>query len=280
MVRRITAKDLTDQIRTEEPSQSQSSDHGRVPPPVPSARDPGAPPVLPPLPAQAALSGPEAPAPPAPSPAPPAAAAAAAPARQRELGRRRTKKGRKQTAVRRLPTAGPRARLRALAPPTAGAPASAAEAEKPPQRRHPKSRFYRRTQRKSATPRKFKPGTVALREIRFYQKTSDLLISKAGFARLVREVVSAHSGDVQRRIQGGALLALQEAAEKEAVRLFEDANLAAVGSTPCIKLHHLKYMHGLTCAKLSHFAATLQAGDCRAQGYPARQEDLLKDGCL
>ena len=36
--------------------------------------------------------------------------------------------------------------------------------------------------------RRYKPGTVALREIRRYQRSTDLLISKLPFARVVREV--------------------------------------------------------------------------------------------
>lgn len=37
-------------------------------------------------------------------------------------------------------------------------------------------------------PHKFRPGTVALREIRKYQKSTELLIRKLPFQRLVREI--------------------------------------------------------------------------------------------
>jgi histone H3 len=74
--------------------------------------------------------------------------------------------------------------------------------------------------------RRYRPGTVALREIRRYQKATDLLIRKAPFQRLVREIAQDMKKDV--RIQSTALLALQEAAEMHLIQLFEDANLCAL----------------------------------------------------
>jgi hypothetical protein len=41
----------------------------------------------------------------------------------------------------------------------------------------------------ASKPRRYRPGTVALREIRKYQKSTDLLLQKAKFARLVRELL-------------------------------------------------------------------------------------------
>ena len=75
-------------------------------------------------------------------------------------------------------------------------------------------------------PRRYRPGTVALREIRRYQKSAELLIKKLPFQRLVREL----SQDVKKnlRYQGTAVLALQEAAESYLVGLDEDANLCAI----------------------------------------------------
>jgi len=75
-------------------------------------------------------------------------------------------------------------------------------------------------------PHRYRPGTVALREIRRYQKSSDLLIRKLPFQRLVREV--AHELKTDMRFQSHAILALQEAAEAYLVRLFEDTNLCAI----------------------------------------------------
>jgi histone H3 len=73
---------------------------------------------------------------------------------------------------------------------------------------------------------RFRPGTVALREIRKYQKSTDLLIRKLPFQRLVREVASALRGDL--RFQSSAISALQEASEAYLVSLFEDTNLCAI----------------------------------------------------
>ena len=75
-------------------------------------------------------------------------------------------------------------------------------------------------------PHRFKPGTVALREIRKYQKSTDLLIRKLPFQRLVREI--AHEFKTQLRFQQSAVIALQEAAESYLVSLFEDTNLCAI----------------------------------------------------
>lgn len=73
---------------------------------------------------------------------------------------------------------------------------------------------------------KFKPGTVALREIRRYQKSTELLLRRAPFQKLVREI--AHELNRELRFQSSAVLALQEAAEAYLISLFEDANLCAV----------------------------------------------------
>ncbi|KAM0850807.1 hypothetical protein ACQ4PT_052847 [Festuca glaucescens] len=74
-------------------------------------------------------------------------------------------------------------------------------------------------------PYRYRPGTVALREIRKYQKGTDLLIKKLPFQRLVREV--AQNLKVDLRFQSHALVALQEAAEAYLVGLFQDTNLCA-----------------------------------------------------
>ncbi|KAF6011401.1 centromeric DNA-binding histone H3-like protein cse4 [Brettanomyces bruxellensis] len=77
--------------------------------------------------------------------------------------------------------------------------------------------------------RKHKAGTVALREIKKYQKSTDLLIRKLPFARLVREIVQDDFGtDASYRWQSMAILALQEASEAYLVHLFEDTNLCAI----------------------------------------------------
>ena len=79
---------------------------------------------------------------------------------------------------------------------------------------------------KTKKPHRYRPGTVALREIRRYQKSTELLIRKLPFQRLVREI--AHEFKTELRFQGTAILALQESAEAYLVALFEDTNLCAI----------------------------------------------------
>ncbi len=76
------------------------------------------------------------------------------------------------------------------------------------------------------TKRRNRPGAVALREIRKYQKSTDMLMRKMPFQRLVREIAQDFKADV--RFQSSAILALQEAAEAYLVGLFEDTNLCAI----------------------------------------------------
>ena len=79
-------------------------------------------------------------------------------------------------------------------------------------------------------PHRYRPGTVALREIRKYQKSTELLIRKLPFQRFVREICQDMEKCGQRdyRFQSTALLALQEIAEAYLVKLFEDTNLCAI----------------------------------------------------
>ena len=76
-------------------------------------------------------------------------------------------------------------------------------------------------------PFRLRPGEAALREIRRYQKSTELLIRKAPFQRLVRQVMNDMFGD-NFRIQTSALEALQEAVEAYMVGFFEDTNLCAI----------------------------------------------------
>lgn len=75
-------------------------------------------------------------------------------------------------------------------------------------------------------PHRFRPGTVALREIRRYQKSTELLIRKLPFQRLVREIAQQFKSDL--RFQASAIAAMQEAAEAYLVGIFEDTNLCAI----------------------------------------------------
>ncbi len=75
-------------------------------------------------------------------------------------------------------------------------------------------------------PHRFRPGTVALREIRKYQKGTEMLIRKLPFQRLVREI--AQDFKTELRFQSHAIMALQEASEAYLTALFEDTNLCAI----------------------------------------------------
>ncbi len=94
--------------------------------------------------------------------------------------------------------------------------------------RIPASKRTKKVQNKElAKARRIRPSKVALGEIRKYQKTTELLIRKLPFQRLVREITTDVKGS-DMRFQSPALLALQEAAEAYLVGLFEDANLCAI----------------------------------------------------
>jgi histone H3 len=87
----------------------------------------------------------------------------------------------------------------------------------------PRKQLASKAARKSAPstggvkkPHRYKPGTVALREIRRYQKSTELLIRKLPFQRLVREIAQDFKSDL--RFQSSAIGALQESVE--AVSLF------------------------------------------------------------
>ena len=82
--------------------------------------------------------------------------------------------------------------------------------------------------RKSKRQHRFKPGTVALREIRKYQKSTALLVRRLPFKRLMREVL--HDQDMAQnfRVQGTAFEAMQEAAESFMVSLLSDAGSLAI----------------------------------------------------
>ena len=83
-----------------------------------------------------------------------------------------------------------------------------------------------RMQGRQVKPHRYRAGTVALQDIRHFQKTSALLIRKLPFQRLVREIAQDYKTDLW--FQSVAILCLQEAAEAYLVRLFDDANLCAI----------------------------------------------------
>ena len=91
-------------------------------------------------------------------------------------------------------------------------------------------------------PRRYRPGTVALREIVRYQKSTELLIRKISFQRLLREISQEVCRDLNKdpvRYQSTAILALQEAAEDFLVRMFSQVNDIAI----CVKLVTIQHKH-------------------------------------
>ena len=97
----------------------------------------------------------------------------------------------------------------------------------------PRKQLATKAARKSAPatggvkkPHRYRPGTVALREIRRFQKSAELLILKAPFQRLVREITLGYNEKL--RSQGSSILATQEATEACLVGIKEDPNLCAI----------------------------------------------------
>lgn len=107
-------------------------------------------------------------------------------------------------------------------------------------------------------PHRYRPGTVALREIRKYQKSTDLFIRKLPFQRLVREIAQDFKNDL--RFQSTAILALQEASEAYLVSLFEDTNLCAIHAKRVTimpkDLALARRIRGETCGNASAWSET------------------------
>ena len=75
--------------------------------------------------------------------------------------------------------------------------------------------------------KRFRPGVKALQEIRAFRQTTQLLIPRLAFSRVVKEMAQQFKlKDL--RFQALALMALQEATEAFMVQLFEDCVLNAV----------------------------------------------------
>jgi histone H3 len=135
----------------------------------------------------------------------------------------------------------------------------------------PRKQLATKAARKSAPatggvrkPHRYRPGTVALREIRRYQKSTDLLIRKLPFQRLVREIAQDFKTDL--RFESSAVVALQEASESYLVGLFEDTNLCAIHAkrvTMCVPL----LLHRFPCSFAHRLLLIVSQ---HAQGHPAR----------
>ena len=103
-------------------------------------------------------------------------------------------------------------------------------------------RVNKKTLKKS---RRYRPGTLALKEIRKYQTSTNLLIRKLPFQRLVREIVqdlvSKQLLSFSPKFQSTAILALQEAAEDFLVRMFSQVNdIAICGKLVTIQRKHIQ----------------------------------------
>ena len=130
----------------------------------------------------------------------------------------------------------------------------------------PRKQLATKAARKSAPatggvkkPHRYRPGTVALREIRRYQKSTELLIRKLPFQRLVREIAQDFKTDL--RFQSSAVMALQEASEAYLVGLFEDTNLCAIHAkrvtirTSCTLLHIMITTNNMQSPRTSSWPA-------------------------
>ncbi|OZJ04403.1 hypothetical protein BZG36_02396 [Bifiguratus adelaidae] len=137
----------------------------------------------------------------------------------------------------------------------------------------PRKQLATKAARKSAPstggvkkPHRYRPGTVALREIRRYQKSTELLIRKLPFQRLVREIAQDFKTDL--RFQSSAIGALQEASEAYLVALFEDTNLAAI---------HAKRVGMIIAACFFHYGAVWADWTFDYWIIWAKQEELAKN---
>jgi histone H3 len=112
------------------------------------------------------------------------------------------------------------------APPSnAAASAAAVAAEPVPGDLGKKKKQQKKKGKGKQKPHRYRPGTVALSEIRRYQKSTDPLIRRLPFQRLVRELAQDFKGDI--KFQSTAMLATWEASKAHLVGLFEDTNLCA-----------------------------------------------------
>jgi len=98
-----------------------------------------------------------------------------------------------------------------------------------PANKHLKTKVLAKSKQKAQLRKhRYRPGTVALRDIKRYQKSTNLLIPKLAVSRLVRDITQNVLNYSTIRFQAGALEAIHHATEAYMVALFEDANLCAL----------------------------------------------------
>ena len=105
-------------------------------------------------------------------------------------------------------------------------------------------------------PRRWRPGTVALREIKKYQKKPGFLVARQRFNRVVRDILSKYRKNegTEWRISKEALRALQHEGEGILTESFEAAQKIS-----CI-------FKKRTCVKEAYIAVT--SGDFVINGIP------------
>ena len=101
---------------------------------------------------------------------------------------------------------------------------------------NPKRRMSAQASGGVKKPHRYRPGAVALREIRRYQQSTELLIRKLPFRSLVREIAQDFKTDL--RFQSSAVMALQESSEAHLVGLFKDTHLSAIHDKK-VKIMHM-----------------------------------------
>ena len=113
-------------------------------------------------------------------------------------------------------------------------------------------------------------ANILMTNVLRYQKSTELLIRKLPFQRLVREIAQDFKTDL--RFQSSAVMALQEASEAYLVGLFEDTNLC-VSFCAFYKSSLMLAMFGLVYRHSFMSGHPCQEGDDHAQGHSAGQED-------
>lgn len=114
---------------------------------------------------------------------------------------------------------------------------------------------------------RYRPGTVALREIRKFQKSTAPCIRRAPFRRVVREVAQNSSADT--RFREDAMLCLQEVTEMYLVSLLEGAHEITIASKKfTLDLNHLR-----TCGVVRQDPIAMEAWARRE-----KEEDARKTG--
>ena len=120
-------------------------------------------------------------------------------------------------------------------------------------------------------PHRYRPGMVALRKIRRYQRSTENLIKRTPFQKLIREILQEYricpdgpgTPSVQVRFQSTAIAALQEAAENFIVGLYEDVNLLAIHARRVTIMP--RDIHLALCIRGDHHRWHISSGDMKRE---------------